>query len=151
MGHDNYDLMPNIWLPEDSLPGFREFMTAFYFSCWSSAVLILRALAVGLDLDEEFLLAYHDETLHELAIRHYPSIRAQVVEDGQTDRLGAHTDFDSFTMLWQDSAGGLQVKTASTGVWTDAPPLEDAVLMNIGDVLERWSNGTCTPANVFVA
>lgn len=60
---------------------------------------------------------------------------------GEVDRLGAHTDFDSFTLLFQDSLGGLTVKHPKTGRWIDAPSIEGAVVMNIRDALERWSIG----------
>lgn len=54
-------------------------------------------------------------------------------------RMGAHTDFDSFTLLWQSGEGGLEVKV--DGEWRAVEGVEGAVVMNIGDVLGRWSNG----------
>ncbi|KAE9379596.1 oxidoreductase-like protein [Stipitochalara longipes BDJ] len=142
LGSDANLEQPNIWVPETTLPGFQPFMKEFYASCWKSAEFVLRALALGLGIDDdELLLQYHGEGENQLAIRHYPPIKAQVVEDGKTDRLGTHSDFDSFTLLWQDANGGLQFKVPGTDVWTSVMPIEGAVLMNIGDVLQRWSNG----------
>ena len=63
------------------------------------------------------------------------------VRSGGMDRLGVHTDFDSLTLLFQDSFGGLKIKLPVTGEWIDAPPIESALVMNIGHVLSRWSNG----------
>lgn len=60
------------------------------------------------------------------------------------DRLGAHTDFDSFTLLWQDENAGLEVKIRDLegkGEWKSVEYVEGALVMNIGDVLSRWSNG----------
>jgi isopenicillin N synthase-like dioxygenase len=142
LGSDNNPDQLNIWARETTIPGFQEFMTSFYSSCWNSAQLVLRALALGLGLDdEEFLLKFHGETENQLALRHYPPIRAQIVENGESDQLGTHSDFDSFTLLWQDTNGGLQFKAPGTGLWTNLLPIEGAVMMNIGDVLQRWSNG----------
>jgi isopenicillin N synthase-like dioxygenase len=57
-------------------------------------------------------------------------------------RLGSHTDFGSFTLLFQDDCGGLEVqKAGALGEFIAAPPIEGALLMNIGDILMRWSNG----------
>lgn len=142
MGSDNNPDQPNIWIPESILPGYRDFISHFYAECWKTSQLVLRALALGLGLsDESFLLSLHDEKENELSFRHYPSIHESKVKSGEMDRLGAHTDFDSFTLLWQDSYGGLTVKDPNTKQWIHALPIEGALVMNIGDVLARWSNG----------
>jgi isopenicillin N synthase-like dioxygenase len=63
---------PDVWIPESTFPGFREFTTKFYAECWKSSEHILRALALGLGLpNEQFLLKYHDESRNELSLRHY--------------------------------------------------------------------------------
>lgn len=142
MGSDQNTLDPPIWISDSILPGFRDFMKSFFPECWKSAQLVLRALALGLGYpDEDFLLKFHDEAENDLSIRHYPPVKEHKIQSGEMDRLGAHTDFDSLTMLFQDSYGGLRVKLPETGQWINAPPMEDALIMNIGDVLSRWSNG----------
>ncbi|KAK0125676.1 hypothetical protein ONS95_000320 [Cadophora gregata] len=138
IGSDNNPEQPNVWINESTLPGFREFSLKFHTECWKASELILRALALGLGLpSEESLLAFHGDIENELSYRHYPPISEEKVRNGEVDRLGAHTDFDSFTLLFQDSLGGLTVKHPGTGKWIDAPPIEGAVVMNIGDALER--------------
>ena len=142
MGSDKNAHEPNIWISDSTLPGFQAFMKSFYSACWNSAELILQALALGLELpDEDFLLKYHDEADSDLTLRHYPPVNESKVRSGEMDRLGAHTDFGSVTLLFQDSFGGLKVKLPKTGQWVDAAPIEGALVMNIGDVLSRWSNG----------
>jgi isopenicillin N synthase-like dioxygenase len=61
------------------------------------------------------------------------------VREGEVGRMGAHTDFDSFTLLWQDENAGLEVKV--NGEWKGVEVVQGACVMNIGDVLGRWSNG----------
>ncbi|GJC92978.1 2OG-Fe(II) oxygenase [Colletotrichum higginsianum] len=53
--------------------------------------------------------------------------------------LGAHTDLQCFTLLWQDSVGGLQVLTKD-GQWIKVPPVPDTFVINIGDFFQRLSN-----------
>lgn len=61
-----------------------------------------------------------------------------------------HTDSGAFTILWQDANGGLEVRT-KTGEWVGAPPIEDSFVVNIGDILQYWSNGrySSTPHRVI--
>lgn len=142
MGSDANEEQPNIWIPESTLPGFQSFVKIFYADCWKTSQLVLRALALGLGLeDESALLKHHDERENEVSFRHYPPVGESKIQSGAMDRLGAHTDFDSFTLLFQDSQGGLKVKHPTTKLWIDAPPIDGTLIMNIGDVLSRWSNG----------
>jgi len=60
-GSDQNIQQPNIWLPESIFPGFKEFAMKFYFECWHTSQLLLRALALGLGLDdEEYFFEFHD-------------------------------------------------------------------------------------------
>jgi len=105
---------------------------------------ILRALALGLGFeDEDFLLQFHSGHENEVSLRHYPEVPESVIASEKMRRLGAHTDFDSFTLLFQDDCGGLEVQKAGCpGEFLEAGPVEGALVMNIGDILMRWSNGT---------
>lgn len=142
IGTDDNDEQPNVWAPDSVFPGFRTFVLDFHTECWQVAQNVLHALSIGLGLkDEEFLLKFHEQKENELSLRHYPPIDEESIRSGKLDRLGAHTDFDSFTLLWQDEVGGLEVKDKN-GKWIDVPAVEGALVMNIGDVLQRWSNGT---------
>jgi isopenicillin N synthase-like dioxygenase len=54
--------------------------------------------------------------------------------------VGGHTDFSAFTILWQDDLGGLEVLNKS-GEWVGVPPIEDTFVINIGDLMQVWTNG----------
>jgi len=142
VGSDSFKEEPNVWLSESTLPNFRAVTTRFYWECWTISQEILRALALGLGFDdEEFLLRFHSGHENELNLRHYPPVSESIFQDRRMKRLSEHTDFDSFTLLFQDDCGGLEVqKLGQQGDFMHADPLEGALIMNIGDVLMRWSN-----------
>src|SRR5688572_27048397 len=58
LGREGDDHTPNIWPPEDVLPGFRSFFVRFYEACYAVELDILRAIAIGLGLDERFFYQY---------------------------------------------------------------------------------------------
>jgi isopenicillin N synthase-like dioxygenase len=65
-----------------------------------------------------------------------------VIEEGKMARMPAHTDWSSMTMLFQDDCGGLQVEDPNVpGKFIGVEPVEGALVMNVGDLLMRWSNG----------
>ena len=68
---------------------------------------------------------------------HYPP---QPPELG-TDQFGVapHTDYGCITLLWQDDNGGLQVRDRSTQQWIEADPIPGTLVINVGDLLGRWS------------
>ncbi len=68
---------------------------------------------------------------------HYPPLTQPPLE-GQV-RAGAHSDWGSITLLFQDETGGLEVCNA-IGEWVSAPYIPEMVLVNTGDMIERWTN-----------
>jgi isopenicillin N synthase-like dioxygenase len=118
-------------------------MHRFYWQCSQVGGEILRALAVGLELDENHLLEQHSGHINQLRLLHYPSIPAAAIETERAARCPAHTDWSSITMLFQDDCGGLEVEDISRpGTFVPATPMKNAIVMNVGDLLQRWSNGS---------
>ncbi|THZ31551.1 thymine dioxygenase [Aureobasidium pullulans] len=142
IGSENNAFMPNVWLPEDTLPGFGEFGLSFYWRCNAVAQTILTALAIGLELDSaDALTKVHSGDYSQLRLLHYPAIRAEELEKQTSARMPAHTDWGSITLLFQDDCGGLQVEDPNEkGKFTDATPIKNGLMMNVGDMLMRWSN-----------
>jgi isopenicillin N synthase-like dioxygenase len=150
IGSDENITQPNQWLPEDSLPGFRDFMCRFYWECSRVGGDILQALAVGLELDENYLLEKHSGHNNQLRLLHYPPIPAEAIETERAARCPAHTDWSSITMLFQDDCGGLEVEDISSpGTFIPATPIKNAIVMNVGDLLQRWSNGLSSDPGLF--
>lgn len=118
-------------------------MISFYWECFKAASKILRAIALGIGLkDEDHLLKLHSGHYNQLRLLHYPPIPAAALEAEKVARMPAHTDWSSMTMLFQDDCGGLEVEDPhKPGKFLPATPLKNALVMNVGDLLMRWSNG----------
>ncbi|KAI0732023.1 thymine dioxygenase [Fomitopsis betulina] len=135
------DPIPNIWLPDGILPGFKEASLDFFWSLRKVELSILRALSVGLHLDEDYLGERHAASDNQLRLLRYPSIPIEQIEKNEVERIGTHSDFISITLLLQDGAGGLEAEDPKNpGTWIAATPVEGAIVVNAGDFMMRWSN-----------
>ncbi|KAK3942411.1 hypothetical protein QBC46DRAFT_380158 [Diplogelasinospora grovesii] len=136
---------PNRWPAEEAdgeLHGFKTVMMDFFDQCKALHVEVMRAIAVGMGLDPMFFDTFVDVGDNTLRLLHYPAVDKKVfqVNPGQV-RAGEHSDYGSITLLFQDSRGGLQIKSPN-GKFVDARPIEDTCVVNAGDLLARWSNDT---------
>jgi len=145
-GRNNCPRLSNVWLPEEVLPGFRDAVSTFFDTCHRFELeKLLPALSLGLGLPggSEFLGKYHQEADNQVRLLHYPAGPAEVFASGERGRVGAHTDFGTGTILFQDDVGGLEVESPrGSGNFVSAPPIPGTVVFNIGDFLMRWSNDT---------
>lgn len=122
----------------DRPEGFREAWTAYYRAMEDLGERLLRVMAAALGLEEDHFLGGFDR--HSCALRalHYPPLD-RAPEPGQL-RAGAHSDYGSLTILRPgEGKGGLEVQ-ARDGEWVAVPVVDDAFVVNIGDVMERWTN-----------
>ncbi|KIM42980.1 hypothetical protein M413DRAFT_443797 [Hebeloma cylindrosporum] len=130
----------NVW-PAD-LPGFKEKTLEYYHKVVRVGQLLFPLFALALDLPEDF---FADKTTRPAAIMrllHYPPqspTSSETDPEGQQIGIGAHTDYECFTILWQDRAGGLQVQNTA-GKWVDAVPIPGTFVVNLGDQFARWTN-----------
>lgn len=143
IGSEENASQPNIRLPGSVLPDFRPLTTNFYWACNDMAQEILRCIGLGLGLeDAEYLIRYHSGHNNQPRLLHYPPVPAGDVEQGKVARMPAHSDWGSITMLFQDDCGGLEVEDAvMEGRFVSATPIRGACVVNVGDLLMRWSNG----------
>ncbi|KAJ4391306.1 hypothetical protein N0V93_004923 [Gnomoniopsis smithogilvyi] len=145
IGRESDPAYANQWPDEASAPkvaGFKSTMLDFHNQCKDIHVEVMRAIAVGMGLDEGYFDSFVDDGDNTLRLLHYPAVKSEVfkINPGQV-RAGAHSDYGSITLLFQDSAGGLQVQSPS-GEYVDATPIENTCVVNAGDLLARWSNDT---------
>ena len=136
---------PNQW-PGD-LPGFRDAVTAYQDAMTAMAYRFTALLARALGLREDFFAAEFTRPTTWLRLLHYPPHPA----DAPAGQYGAapHTDYGFITLLAQDEHGGLEVR-ARDGGWIAAPPVPGSFIVNVADMLARWSNDrwTSTPHRV---
>ncbi|HEX4616218.1 MAG TPA: 2OG-Fe(II) oxygenase family protein, partial [Stellaceae bacterium] len=127
---------PNLW-PERPA-NFRPVATRYYRAMSGLAQVLMRLFALGLGLQEGFFDTRIDRHISRLRLRNYP---AQVTKPlpGQL-RAGAHSDYGSLTILaTEDRPGGLQARNAA-GEWVDVPAIPGTFIVNLGDLMARWTN-----------
>ena len=125
---------PNRW--PDSAEAFRAAMEAYFAAMMELMGLLLSAFARGLGLPDEFFSAHFLKPLTQLRLLHYPP----QPPDSDAEGVEAHTDTGAFTILLQDDVGGLEVRTRA-GNWIAAQPIPGALVINIADMMQRWTNG----------
>ncbi|MEM1403156.1 MAG: 2OG-Fe(II) oxygenase family protein [Pseudomonadota bacterium] len=118
---------------------FRDEMVIFYGDVLGAAQRLQRLLARALETPADFFVSRHNGENVTLRLLHYPPVNGARV-DAEQMGAGAHTDYGMLTLLFQDNVGGLQVQSTS-GAWHDVPPRPETIVINAGDLLERWSNG----------
>lgn len=132
---DNPALTQNRWPAGEEK--FRSTVLDFFEACTKATHRVFRAFEMALQLPESFIVNKHARQENVLRLLHYPPMNREP-ELGQI-RAGAHSDYGSLTLLFQDEVGGLEVKTAADE-WLAAPCIPDTVLVNTGDLTQRWSN-----------
>ncbi|KNZ78934.1 UPF0676 protein, partial [Termitomyces sp. J132] len=142
-GREEDEIMPNIWLPENVLPGFKKACLDFFWKVFELQKAILRALAIALDIPEDYLVQYHTKPDNQLRLLRYPSVPSEALEMNRITRIDGHSDYGSITIVFQDDVGGLEVEDPSTpGSFLPVPPFPGSIVVNAGDLLMRWSNDT---------
>ena len=135
---------PNVWPSKELSPtlpdceAFQDTMLMYRERCMRVGFRLVQLLALAIGLDEHFFDSYFADPLATIRLLHYAKERS-TPEEG-VFACGAHSDYGMLTLLWTDSNAGLQILTKD-GVWIDVPPRPTAFVVNLGDMLERWTNG----------
>ncbi|GAA6092069.1 UPF0676 protein C1494.01-like [Tachysurus ichikawai] len=123
--------------------GFRDIKVDFFMHCKELSLRVLRVMALSLGLDSEFFLKAHnyigsddnDTTLRSL---YYAPVKAVCVKMDQI-RCGEHSDYGSITLVFQNKEEGLQVLNKNRE-FISVPSIPGTVLVNIADLMQRWTS-----------
>jgi isopenicillin N synthase-like dioxygenase len=130
---------PNQW--PTGVPGFRETMEAYFGAVHDLAGQVTHAVATALELPEDYFDAWFTTPMVIMSPLHYPpqaASRGQQIDESRIG-AGAHSDYGCLALLAQDDKGGLQVRNTA-GRWIDAKPVPETFVVNVGDMLARWTN-----------
>lgn len=128
------------WEATSNLPHLKRSLVAYFEHCLTIARALTRSFALSLDLPEDFFDAKIKIPDASYAFNYYPPIPPPKADDTELQvSIGSHTDFQLFTILWQDHVGGLQVLNRK-GQWINAKPLPGTFVVNIADYLQRITN-----------
>ena len=137
---------PNVWPPDALLPGWRATMERYAAACRELGMRLTRLLALALQLEPGYFDApgRFDAPQYFLRLLRY-SAEASAPAEGVFG-AGANCDYGMWTLLATDDNPGLQIQPrvgGADGPWLDVPPRRGAFIVNLGDMLERWTNGVC--------
>ena len=127
---------PNRW--PDAPANFRTAFEAYYKAMNNFADILMRRFAVVLDLPEDFFLPFIRHSISALRANHYPPL-ASAPSAGQL-RAGTHSDYGTLTILMQNSGSdGLEIQNRN-GQWLPVTGEAPDLIVNIGDLMARWTN-----------
>ncbi|KAL3019063.1 hypothetical protein AAZX31_05G060400 [Glycine max] len=132
----------NQWPSEELLPNWRPTMKSLYWKLLAAGKSLLSLIALSLNLEEDYFekIGALNKPASFLRLLHYPG---ELGSDEQICGASPHSDYGMITLLMTDGVPGLQIckdKVNQPQVWEDVPHVEGALIVNIGDMMERWTN-----------
>jgi isopenicillin N synthase-like dioxygenase len=132
-----YGCSPNIY-PSVLGAQWHDTCMEYYAAVTDLARAVMRALAAALALPEDYFDRFTESSpAATLRLVHYPP--TPTTSDKERG-CGAHRDFGCITLLLQDQVGGLQVQDETTGEYLDVAPIPGAYVVNLGNLMARWTN-----------
>ena len=124
---------PNVW---PDTPSFKDVIEDYHQEMIDLGHLLVRLTAIGLNLDEDYFDDAMREPVANLRLLHYPASKKASNIVG----CGPHSDYGFMTVLAQEGVGGLEVE-GENGTWIPVEPMPGALVVNLGDLLTRWTGG----------
>ncbi len=121
-----------------AMPDLKPRMMAYYEKLDALGYELLKLFELGLDFAPGTLKQFFKKDMNSLRLLHYPPQKPE--EEGKYLGARAHTDTNAFTILAQDSNGGLEVRNRENE-WVAVPPIDGTFIVNVGEVLKVWTDG----------
>ena len=126
----------NLW--PDRPPQLRSALTCYIDELEALGGRVLRLFAAALELPHDYFERFHTSPRCALRCLSYPAVNGRLLPGQRA--AGEHSDYGSITMLKSDPhVPGLEVRRPD-GKWIQAPLVEDGFIINIGDMMARWTN-----------
>lgn len=132
------DYASNLWPDATAVPAFRSAVAAWFEHVGVFARQMTSVFARALGVSDDYFESYVDHSIDVLRMVNYALPPGTQLEPEQLG-MGAHTDYGIVTVLWADPVPGLEI-LGPDGVWHSVMPAPGALLINLGDLLSRWSN-----------
>jgi len=126
---------PNRWPAE--CPWLRQAAESYFAETLDLGKRLLRVFAVSLDMPADYFLQFCTKPMVQMRLFHYPP--QPPITDDKAFGVAPHSDYGMITLLSQDPIGGLELKKRS-GEWVGAPFIPGTLVINIGDLFQRWTN-----------
>jgi isopenicillin N synthase-like dioxygenase len=130
---------PNQW--PDGVPGFRDTLEEYFAALLDLGKQVTHAVALSLEVPEDYFDAWFTTPMVIMSPLYYPPQEGANGKEINESRIGAgaHSDYGCLALLAQDDKGGLQVRNTA-GRWIGAKPIPGTFVVNVGDMLARWTN-----------
>jgi isopenicillin N synthase-like dioxygenase len=138
---ERWAFAPTPW--PSAMPELKVGLEPYFRAMLDLAGRLMRTFAGALHLAPDFFDGSIDQSPSALRIIDYPHLDTAALDRAGAHQLraGAHTDYGTLTLLVQDEApGGLQVLDPRTDSWTPVPATHGAIVVNLGDLMARWTN-----------
>ncbi|CAN6360676.1 unnamed protein product [Urochloa humidicola] len=133
---DDDSVFKNKWPEEDDLPGFRDALEEYANAMEKLAFMLLELIARSLNLKPDQFHGFFGDQTTIMRISRYPPCPRPDLALGN----GHHKDSGALTILYQDDIGGLDVRRRSDGEWLRVKPIHGSFVVNIGDLIQVWTN-----------
>jgi isopenicillin N synthase-like dioxygenase len=136
---------PNVWPSPSTKPqhatlvDFQSIMERYLQEIGAVAMRVVRLIALALELPRDFFEVHFQDPSRFIRLLRYAKVKSE--PDHGIFACGAHSDYGMLTLLLTDEHAGLQILDQSGTTWIDAPPKPYTFVVNLGDMLERWTNG----------
>jgi isopenicillin N synthase-like dioxygenase len=126
---------PNRWPPD--FPELKETSEAYFAAATGLGTRLLRPIARSVGMPEDYFFQFAKKPMVQMRLFHYPP--QPPVTNAQFG-VAPHTDYGLVTLLLQDAIGGLELRKRESEEWLAAPYVPGTLVVNIGDLFQRWTN-----------